>query len=94
MITSAVAPPDLAATLPYLVHASLQLVHAPLHPHAPLPHEGVIHTCGSIWAWISMVMVGVGAPCLGGGLPSLLTLHLQVRALSYLPSRLGQGFWF
>ena len=94
MITPTVAPPDLAAALPYLAHASLQLVHAPLHPHAPLPHEGVIHTCGSIWAWISVVRVGVGAPCLGGGLPSLLTLQLRSGALSYWPSRLGLVFWF
>ena len=88
MITPTVAPPDLAAALPYLAHASLQLVDA------PLPHEGVFHTCGSFCGLISAPRVGVRAPCLGGGLPSLPVHLLQVWSFNGVSSRLGLVFWF
>ena len=88
MITPAVAPPDLAIALPYLAHASLSQITP------SLSNRGIINTCGSIWAWISVVRVGVGVPCLGGGLPSLLAHLLQVWSFSGVSGRLGLVFWF
>ena len=38
--------------------------------------------------------LGVGAPCLGGGHPSLTPTYSQVWALSYVLSQLGLGFGF
>ena len=69
MITPAVAPPDLAVAPPNLRGSFTFQVHTPLH------HEGVIHTCGLNKGLFAVVRVGVGAPCLGGGLPSLPALH-------------------
>ena len=72
------APPYLASgllqtftpTFFVLMCASLILHALGLDPH-------VFYDGGLIWYGDWLVRVGVGAPCLGGGLPSLLALHLR-----------------
>ena len=86
--------PDLGMAPPYLAHAFLDLLTPSPHAHASLSPQGRHHTCGLIYDLFSVLRVGVGAPCLGGGLPSLLTLQFRFGALSYVPIRLGLVFWF
>ena len=61
----------------------------PSAAHAPLCPQGPFHTCGLICGWISVFRVGVGAPCLGGGFPSLPVLRFRFGPL--FDGQAGQG---
>ena len=84
----------LAVAPPYLDDAFTYMLIPSPHAHAPLSSQGRLHTCGVICGLVSVLRVGVGVPCLGGGLPSLLTLQFRFGALSDVPSWLGVDFWF
>ena len=72
---------DLTPSLPCLTCASLILHALGLEPHA-------FDDGGLIWMVVGVVRLGVGAPCLGGGLSSLLACLFLVW-LSHLATKLG-----
>ena len=77
-------------TIPLILHA-----HTSIQSSRP----SLLDDCALTRVGVSMVGfgclgLGVGAPCLGGGHPSLTPTYPQVWALSYVSSRLGLGFWF
>ena len=84
------------------VLAPPNLAQASLWPHAylpkpmtcasPLPHVRAlkphVFACGGlVWMVVGVVRVGVGAPCLGGGLSSLLA-SLFLVWLSHMATKL------
>ena len=92
------APPDLAAALPYLAHASLSQLMPLSHAHALSLQQGRHHTCG---LFLGLVFIVQGWS--GGALPRWrppLTLSSSALGLVFQwcagPVRSGflvLGFW-
>ena len=75
-------------TIPLILHA-----HASIQSSCPsLLDDCTLTRVGVLMVGFVCLGLGVGAPCLGGGHPSLTPTYSQVWAFSDVPSQIRFGF--